>query len=145
MSISLWLAALVSVFTFWLHTVVGHLTVHRPMQRLDASDIARGTTAVCWHLTTALLGFQALYLWAVVVGAVSPRFVWILVGLGSVATGLFLVVNRLSFRSWFVLPQWTLLGTIAGLLAWHMMAPVFFDAHWTLGVTLATCLFVLAA
>lgn len=122
MTLPLWLAALVAIFSFWLHTVVGHLQVFRPMQRLGGSPIARGTTAVCWHLTTFLLGAQAIYLAAAAIGNFEfIALTWTLVVLNGAAAGLFLAVSRGAYGRWTTLPQWSLLGPIAIFTAWHRL------------------------
>ncbi|MEM6533825.1 MAG: DUF3995 domain-containing protein [Myxococcota bacterium] len=145
MSLALWLAAMIGIFSFWLHTVVGHLTVHQPLQSLGGTPIARGTTAVCWHLTTAMLGFQAVFLtYAAVAGRPSPLLLWVLVALNGTAAALFVAVSRGSHGGFFALPQWTLLAPIALLIAWHQLTPILVHAAWTMGVTLALIVFALA-
>ncbi|CAM2010205.1 DUF3995 domain-containing protein [Acanthopleuribacter pedis] len=135
---------LVALFTFWLHTFVGHRLVLEPVFAAPLSRLARGTTAAGWHFITYFLALN------VIAGAFAARpdsdpNLLLALALFNLPFGaLFLGVSLFHFRSFTKLPQSSLLGTIGILGIVAYVWPVTLSAKWGFALPLALVLLIIA-
>ncbi|MBX2803744.1 MAG: hypothetical protein KTR31_39065 [Myxococcales bacterium] len=108
MNVAFVVAALISTFTWGLHTFVGSPQIARPLLESELPPVPRYTNYYCWHIVTLVLAAMSL---GFGYAAVRPEGWDVAVGLTvlSLAFAVWsLVLVFTSRRSPWELPQWTL-------------------------------------
>lgn len=122
MNIGLLVAALITLFTWAIHTFLGGKTVARPLLESEMEPVAKFTNYYCWHAITLLLmmmsGGFAYAAWVPEGRDVAALFT-ILSLAYAVWSGVLILY---SGRTAMELPQWTLFVAITAAAGWGLMA-----------------------
>jgi hypothetical protein len=139
-------AAALALFTFWLHTFVGHHVVLVPAARDVREPFAKATMEVCWHFTSHMLAMQTLLLGiAAIPGSHSFALLVIVASSAIPFAFIFLYTSQRYFKNLLTLPQSLLLGPI-GLLAFlAIFQPVALPQKMVLAILLCILTFIIAA
>lgn len=140
------LAASLALFTFWLHTFVGHRVVLLPIRNTAKPGFARATIEVCWHFTSHVLALQSLALaWAAIPGAHTTPILIVVGGTAFPFALLFIATSMSYAQKPFTLPQSTLLAPIGLLALFSLYQPVNLPVAFGLALIISLIFVILAA
>ena len=107
-------AALLSAFTWGVHTFVGGRECVGPLLDADVPWVPKMTHYYCWHLVTLTLAAMAAGLGYAAVEPAGRDVGWLVFGLAVSFAGWSVLLNGWKRpRPWWALPQWSLFVAVA--------------------------------
>ena len=114
-------AAIVSLFTWGVHTFLGGPAVAKPLLDSDMEEVAKYTNYYCWHaITIVLFAMAGGYAYAAFVPAgwdVAALFTFLAVAFAVWSWVLIFWSKRTALE----LPQWTLFLAISIAAGWGLL------------------------